>query len=48
LVTAVRSAAAFGVDVLARLKDKRILIVGLKGLGVETAKNLGTCSGATS
>lgn len=35
-----RQKAAFGGDTVARLKDLNVLIVGLKGVGVETAKNL--------
>lgn len=35
-----RQKAAFGADTLAKLKDINVLIVGLRGTGVETAKNL--------
>jgi ubiquitin-activating enzyme E1 len=35
-----RQKAAFGHDTIARLKDLNVLIVGLGGVGVETAKNL--------
>jgi len=35
-----RQKAAFGHDTVARLKDLNVLIVGAKGVGVETAKNL--------
>ena len=35
-----RAAAAFGAETMAKLKDLNILIVGLRGVGVETAKNL--------
>ena len=35
-----RQKAAFGGDTVARLKDLNVLIVGAKGVGVETAKNL--------
>jgi tRNA A37 threonylcarbamoyladenosine dehydratase len=35
-----RQKAAFGAETLAKLKDLNILIVGLRGTGVETAKNL--------
>ena len=35
-----RQKAAFGGDTIARLKDLNVLIVGMKGVGVETAKNL--------
>lgn len=35
-----RQKAAFGGDTVARLKDLNVLIIGAKGVGVETAKNL--------
>lgn len=35
-----RQKAAFGGDTVARLKDLNVLILGLRGVGVETAKNL--------
>ena len=35
-----RQKAAFGGDTIARLKDLNVLIVGMQGVGVETAKNL--------
>ena len=35
-----RQKAAFGGDTVARIKDLNVLIVGCKGVGVETAKNL--------
>jgi len=35
-----RQKAAFGGDTVARLKDLNVLIVGCRGTGVETAKNL--------
>ena len=35
-----RQKAAFGHDTIARLKDLNVLIVGVGGVGVETAKNL--------
>jgi ubiquitin-activating enzyme E1 len=35
-----RQKAAFGGDTVARLKDLNVLIIGVKGVGVETAKNL--------
>ena len=35
-----RQKAAFGAETLAKLKDLNILIIGLRGVGVETAKNL--------
>jgi ubiquitin-activating enzyme E1 len=35
-----RQKAAFGGDTVARMKDLNVLIVGCKGVGVETAKNL--------
>uniref|UniRef100_A0A7S4R506 Ubiquitin-activating enzyme E1 C-terminal domain-containing protein n=1 Tax=Ditylum brightwellii TaxID=49249 RepID=A0A7S4R506_9STRA len=35
-----RQKAAFGQDTVARLKDLNVLIIGCRGVGVETAKNL--------
>jgi hypothetical protein len=35
-----RQKAAFGGDTISRLKDLNVLILGCKGVGVETAKNL--------
>jgi ubiquitin-activating enzyme E1 len=35
-----RQKAAFGAETLAKLKDINVLIVGLRGVGVESAKNL--------
>jgi hypothetical protein len=35
-----RQKAAFGAETLAKLKDINVLIVGMRGVGVETAKNL--------
>eukprot|EP00573_Skeletonema_grethae_P012771 CAMPEP_0201693020 /NCGR_PEP_ID=MMETSP0578-20130828/5745_1 /ASSEMBLY_ACC=CAM_ASM_000663 /TAXON_ID=267565 /ORGANISM="Skeletonema grethea, Strain CCMP 1804" /LENGTH=1238 /DNA_ID=CAMNT_0048178481 /DNA_START=27 /DNA_END=3743 /DNA_ORIENTATION=+ len=35
-----RQKAAFGGETIARLKDLNVLIVGMQGVGVETAKNL--------
>eukprot|EP01044_Picomonas_judraskeda_P000417 COSAG03_NODE_18_length_21685_cov_15.938988_23_plen_762_part_00 len=35
-----RAAAAFGAETMAKLKDLNVLIAGLRGVGVETAKNL--------
>jgi ubiquitin-activating enzyme E1 len=35
-----RQKAAFGGDTVARLKDLNVLIIGVQGVGVETAKNL--------
>eukprot|EP00929_Paragymnodinium_shiwhaense_P064671 TRINITY_DN3242_c0_g1_i1.p1 TRINITY_DN3242_c0_g1~~TRINITY_DN3242_c0_g1_i1.p1 ORF type:complete len:1240 (+),score=397.46 TRINITY_DN3242_c0_g1_i1:75-3794(+) len=39
-----RQAAAFGGETTARLKDLNVLIVGCRGVGVETAKNLILCN----
>lgn len=35
-----RQKAAFGAETLAKMKDLNVLIVGMRGTGVETAKNL--------
>jgi ubiquitin-activating enzyme E1 len=35
-----RAHAAFGGETLARMKDLNVLIIGCRGVGVETAKNL--------
>jgi len=35
-----RQKAAFGGDTISRLKDLNVLMIGLQGVGVETAKNL--------
>merc|ERR1719337_657677 len=35
-----RAQAAFGGETLARIKDLNVLVVGCRGVGVETAKNL--------
>ena len=35
-----RQKAAFGAETLSKLKDLNVLIVGLRGVGVEAAKNL--------
>jgi hypothetical protein len=35
-----RQKAAFGAETIAKLKDLHVLIIGLRGVGVEAAKNL--------
>jgi len=39
-----RQAAAFGSETSARVKDLNVLIVGCRGVGIETAKNLILCN----
>ena len=38
-----RQIGAFGMDVMGKLLKLKVLIVGMRGLGVETAKNIILC-----
>ena len=35
-----RQITTFGIDTMSKIQDLRVLIVGLRGLGIEIAKNI--------